>query len=406
MLGNREDLIGSPLWGIREKVKRVTQIVMEYFKRDRLASVFLIIFLMGFVYITLIETEKYVSRATITIKNLTPDTVDATSLSNIFSQAPSASRDARLIEVYARSNDMFEKLDAEYNLSAYYTGSDLDIFQRLYEYSPFIGMRATRDNLVERFNRDLVLMYDDEAGTLEIEFAYADPKRARELVSGIIANSSEALNRFEKENAQTALRYLTKQAKLKKERFLSSIKRLINYQNRHSIFSPTSDVERKSTILATLESTLVEKEVEYKNRLQYMNKNAPEMVLMRGDIENIKKRIKSIRGQMASPSSINYIERGGSSNKELNKYVYDFELLKSQSDFSKELYTQTLIKLEELKVKVSQNAKNVIVVSSPTLSDVYTYPTKVRDIFSLLVILLFLYGIIVGVTKIIKDHKD
>ncbi len=403
---SREKLKGS----YRRFKRKIRAIADEHFRfiYDPLAQFFLAIFIISTLYISFIETEKYVSESTIMIKNLSPTQADPTSLSTLITQGSSSSQDAQLVEVYARSFDMYSRLDKDINLTKYYTSDELDWIQRLSNNAILPSNRATNYNLLERYNKDLITIYDDASGTLSIEFAYANPEGAREIVKKIIKFSSDALNKFEKENAQTALKYLKRQAKIKKERFMNSIKRLIDYQNKHSTFSPTSDVERKSAILASLESLLVQKEVEYKNRLQYMNKNSSEMILMRGDIENIKKRIKSIRSQLASPEKEDNILSltTGKQSPELNKYVYDFELLKNQLDFNKQLYTQTLVKLEELKVQVSQNAKNIIVVTKPTLSDEYRYPQKLKDIISIMIVLGFLYGIISAVIKIIKDHKD
>jgi capsular polysaccharide transport system permease protein len=75
-------------------------------------------------------------------------------------------------------------------------------------------------------------------------------------------------------------------------------------------------------------------------------------------------------------------------------------------EFTKELYKQALINHEELKLEVNQNTKHLIVVSSPTLADSFTYPNKVWDLFTLLVVLLFIYSILVTIFTIIKDHKD
>jgi len=83
-----------------------------------------------------------------------------------------------------------------------------------------------------------------------------------------------------------------------------------------------------------------------------------------------------------------------------------YELLKNNMQFNKEIYKQALIKHEELKLEVSQNAKHLITISSPTLADSYSYPNKVWDLFTLFIILIFLYNILITIIGIIEDHKD
>ena len=58
-------------------------------------------------------------------------------------------------------------------------------------------------------------------------------------------------------------------------------------------------------------------------------------------------------------------------------------------EFSKEVYKQTLINQERLKTEVQQNAKHLIVVSTPKVSGTYTYPDVIWDIFTWSIILFF-----------------
>ncbi len=75
-------------------------------------------------------------------------------------------------------------------------------------------------------------------------------------------------------------------------------------------------------------------------------------------------------------------------------------------EFAKELYRQTLINEEKTKIEVSQKAKHIVVVSQPTLADDYTYPNKVWDLFTVMIVLLFIYSIIMTGVTIVQNHKD
>ena len=119
------------------------------------------------------------------------------------------------------------------------------------------------------------------------------------------------------------------------------------------------------------------------------------MQLIKDTLYQMKRSIARIKKQMA-----------GYGQDELNKNVSEFELLKNEVDFNRERYKQTLIKLEETKVEVKQNAKNLIVVTQPTIAQTYSEPNKLKDILTLLIILSFLYGILTLILSILKEHKD
>ena len=74
--------------------------------------------------------------------------------------------------------------------------------------------------------------------------------------------------------------------------------------------------------------------------------------------------------------------------------------------FAKEVYKETLINQEKLKIKVNQKAKRLVVITQPTHLDSYSYPDKVWDLFTLFLTLLFLYSIIMTGLGILRDHVD
>ncbi len=157
------------------------------------------------------------------------------------------------------------------------------------------------------------------------------------------------------------------------------------------------DVQTQSTIIANLESELMQKEIEYSSKAKFFNKNTHEMRLLKDTMVNIEKNINKVKHKMTGESK---------KKRELNKNVFDFELIKSDMEFNKEIYRQTLINQEELKIEVNQNAKNLLTISTPTVAESYTYPTKYRNALTVLLILSFLYSIIMTIITILKDHRD
>jgi capsular polysaccharide transport system permease protein len=169
------------------------------------------------------------------------------------------------------------------------------------------------------------------------------------------------------------------------------------YQNAHNTIDPNLDVQSRSTILANLESDLIKKTVEFQSGGRYMIKNSPEQKIAKNTIENLKKEIKRVKKEIAGT---------GIGKKELNQVVFDFELLRNDIDFSKEVYKQSLEKLEELRSEVNQNIKNLLVINRPTLAEKYTYPEKPKKILTIFIILAFLYSILISIITLLRDHRD
>ncbi len=351
-----------------------------------------IFFTVGY-YIVNVETERYESVTITLLKDLSKK--QSMDLGSLLGQTSSTMQDSKILELYMRSNEMYEYLDEKYQLSSYYTSHQLDFVQRLYADTSVPFYIASKENLLKTYNKDLFVVFDEPSGTLSISFSHIDKKVAKEILESIIRHSDEVINHFSKENAQVALHFIEEQIGENKALFISSIKKLIQYQNKHHTIDPNLEVQRKSEVLAILESDLIKTEVEYNSKAKTYNLNGSEMKMLKETVRNIKKSITRVEGQLA-----------GSSDGTINANVFDFSLLKSDMEFNKEIYRQTLINQEEIKIEVSQNAKHIIVVSKPTLADNYTYPDKPWDIFTLLIVLFFLYSILTTIISIIEDHKD
>lgn len=357
---------------------------------------FLVFFVLSAYYIFYVQTEKYESKSIIMIKDISRGQSISPFGSLLSGSISKSMQDAKLLEVFIKSSEMFNLLDEKYNLTAYYKSTKIDVLNRLSDKSTLPLFELNKRNLMLNYQEDLNIVYDEPSSTLSIGFAHANAKIAQKIVESIIEHASKTLNIFEKKSSEIILQFLKKQELEKYKLFITSIKELLAYQSKHKTFDPKIDMESKSAILAGLESQRVQKEVEYESKLQYMNSNSTEIRLDRNSIEKIKNNIEKIKDEIS----------GAKGKKELNVNVSEFELLKSKVEFNKKIYSQILIKLEETNVMVRQNAKNLIVVVKPNIADSYSYPNKIKNIFSIFIIMFFLYGILSMIIKLIKDHKD
>ena len=360
-----------------------------------LRMIFIILFIGIIYYITSIETERYESTSITLLKDLTKkQSLDLSSV--LLGQGSSTMQDSKILELYMRSYEMFSYIDNDYNLTQYYASNTLDFFQRLYANPLLAFYKTNQKNILNKYNTNFQVIYDDPSGTLKLTFIHANPTVAKNILTSIIKRAEEIINQFAKENAEIALTFIEKQREEKRVLFVAAIKQLIAYQNSHHTIDPSLDVERKVAILSELEIEQVKSEVEYATKLKTFNPNSREMKMLKENIRNIRKSTKRVIKELS----------GADKDSELNTNVFDFELLKSDMEFSKEVYRQTLINQEELMIEVTQQSKHLIVVEKPTLADDYSYPNKLWDIFTSLLILFSLYSILMAVISIIDNHKD
>jgi capsular polysaccharide transport system permease protein len=257
-------------------------------------------------------------------------------------------------------------------------------------------MELNADTLLARYDQDLLLIFDPASSTLQVGYRHADPKTAQRIVHSIIDHTFAALNRFERENGKIVLDFLTKEAQIKRKAFMDSIKKVIAYQNEHNMIDPNVNIQLNSTLLAQLESELIQNEVSYRSQLVHKPASAPSMKILSKSITQIKEKIQEINNQLT----------GKNKSETLNIDAFSFEILKNESLMAKELYKQTLIKLEEARVDAKKSAKNLTIVTQPTLPNLYDSPKKFQQILSLFFIFSFIYGIVALIVSILESHRD
>ena len=355
--------------------------------------IFLLVFIAFAYYIAKVETVKYESKSIVLLKDLSKQKKANLSAAIGLGGYQDSMKDSKVLELYIRSAEMYAYINNLYHLDKHYTSEELDWAQRLYKDSNLSAFDASKENYLKKYNENLHIIFDEASGTLSLSFIHTDKEIAQKILESIISYSDIVINEFGKQKAKVALDFIDKQKKINKENFNQAIKKLVTYQNKHHTIDPNLDVQRKNTILANLEGELIKLEVEYGSKSKTYNLNGSEMKILKETIRNTKKSIKRVKSQMVGSG-------------DLNANVFKFELLRNNMEFNKELYKQVLITQEEQKLEVTQNAKYLISVSKPTLADKYSYPSKIWDIFTVFVVLIFLYNILMTIILIIKDHKD
>jgi len=349
--------------------------------------IFLLLFVVGAIYILFIKSELYLSNANVVIKNLNNKTVAVNGLSFLM-PSNSVQQDIFIIQKYLESFDELNKLDKKFNLKKHYSSNEVDIVDRLKPWS-------TKEDFLNLYKKRLVYIYDQATGLITIGFLHTNPKTSYEIVKELINDANYAINKINKTIIEKQLEYIKKEVQKNKEELEKAIKRLEHFQNIHTIIDPMKTAESEFALLSNLKAQLIQKKAELNSLLQYMNPNSFEVKRLKHEIAGIKTTINKLKKSLANPNK-----------KALNVYIFEYERLKNLVEFNKELYKQSLLQLEQLKVQANENSKILLEVTKPFIPQGYVYPEKFKDIITLTLILLFLYGIVSLVQAIIKEHVD
>jgi capsular polysaccharide transport system permease protein len=356
-------------------------------KLNFIQIIFISLFIILLIYVLFLKSEIYESNSSVVIKDLSSKTTNFSGLSFLIPNS-SSTQDVFVLESYLESYDELQKINKIFHLKKHYSNDEIDIVDRLMPWN-------TKEDFLKLYLKRLNYVYDQTTGIINIGFLHTDPKTSYAIVKQLIKDANEQLNMYNKLIAEKQLKFVKEQVENNKKALAQSIKKLENFQNKHTILDPTKTATSHFAILSNLQATLIEKRAKLNELSQYMNKNSFEIIRLKNGIINLNKTIKKIKKSLTNPNK-----------KSLNIYIFEFERLKGMVELNKELYKQSLLQLEQLKIEVNKNSKTLLEISKPFIPEGYEYPEKFKDIITIILILLLLYGIISLIQAIIKEHID
>lgn len=385
--------------GMMERMnKEYAQIEKDYITKSILNSrynkargrfLFAAFFLLTLFYIFVIKSELYESKTALIVKDMQTSAVpDTLGLSLLGVGSSSQLQDSKVVETYLKSLDVYKVLDMQFHLTQHYKSDAVDFISRLSE-------DATEEEVLAFYNQHLIVTYDEISGILSVAFSHVDPSKAKEILEFLVKRVEDQINELNRIKAKKQLKFIDAEFNKAKERMNASSKKLENYQNKHLLLDPATEATTASGILSELESTLLQKQIEYGTMSGFMKENNYELKALKQQIDEIKRSISKERKELT-----------GSSEDRLNKVLFEYGKLKLAFEFDTEVYKNALIQLETTKIDVLKEAKTLSILSKPNLPDGYTYPDKPKMFITLLIITLLLYGISSMLGTIIRDHKE
>jgi len=348
---------------------------------------FTIIFIVGVIYIFFIKSELFESQTNVVIKDLNSNTMVVGGLP-FLSPASSDTQSIYAIQTYLKSLDELQKIDTLFHLRKHYMSTNVDIVQRLQKWS-------TQEDFLSLYNERLEIMFDPVSNILNIRFLHTNPKIAYDILNQLIKDADKKINGYNKLIAKKQLVFIETQVKQNQQALEKSILELERFQNKYTLLDPSQTAQAHFSLITTLEGQLLQKQAKLKDLLQYMNKNNFEITRLKSDIEASSKTLEKMKKTLASKEK-----------KSLNLYIFEFERLKGMIELNKELYKQSLLKMEQVKTDINKNSKILLVLTKPFVPQGYKYPEKFKDVITLLLVLLLLYGIVSLIEAIIKEHID
>ncbi|MDO4894679.1 capsule biosynthesis protein [Moraxella sp.] len=337
-------------------------------------------------YMLAFANPRYVSTSNVVIKQVSEQNAGGTGISALLGVNNTNRDDAIYLTEYILSNDMIAKLDERFDFRKSFRVNGDDFFNE-------IEQDASQEELIRYFKKRVSVSLDEQSSVLTLTTQGFTPEFALELNRAILGESEKFVNDISKQVASEQLAFVTTQVTDAEARLNVAKNKLLDYQNSNQIFDPQMNAQIVNQVLANLQNQLSTLRTEERQLLSYLNPEAPQVVSLRSQIASVEKQIQEEQSKLTSPK-----------DSKLNQQTAQFEAMKADVEFANELYKLALTSLENSRIEAIRKMKNLIIISSPHKAQEAKYPRVHYVIGTSLAFLLILYGFVVLILAIIRDH--
>jgi capsular polysaccharide transport system permease protein len=345
-------------------------------------------FVLFLTYVSFFAIEKYRSTSTYVIRDLADSETLGMDL-GIFGLGGSSKKlDAGIVVHYLQSMDMFQRIDQRFNLKAHYRSGQTDILERLI-WAP------SDEDFLEIYHKNLNIFPNASNGITTMTFESTDPQMARSILQYLLNAGEAFLNELNRKRVEKKVAFASSQLEANKAKLDAAIQVLEDFQNKHNMVDPSADMAVNNSIIANLETAIVQKTAEYNQLISYMSADTIDALKLKKEISELQSALKKTKSKLS-----------GKDPARLNDLMFEFQKLKSDVEFAREVYKKTLVQYEVLRIDSLQEAKIFEVIATPTLPSRHVYPRRIYMTLVAVILILAGYKIFMLVGAVITDHKD
>ena len=230
---------------------------------------------------------------------------------------------------------------------------------------------------------------------LKVDVEGFTPQDAQIIANAILKESEKFVNEVSHKAAREQMAFAEKELLKAKERLQNAKNNLLAFQARYGVFDPLKQAEAKASLTNTIESQIATKETELATMQSYLNENAPQIIMLKAEIEALKEQLNKETSKIVSSKN----------TKRLNDLAAKFQDLTIEAQFAQDAYTVALTSIETTRIESSRKIKQLVIIQGANEPQSPTYPRKLYNIITIFVILSVLYGIIKLITMIIEEHR-
>jgi len=366
---------------------------LKLFKKKILFTwVVVIPMVVAIIYYALFSVDRYVSTAQVVVRQPGQDSqmLDIPSIALLMGGLNPTSREETLyLREYIISMDMLDVLEKELNWRQHYAQQWSDpLF--------WVSEDVTREDLLKYYNRMVEVYFDETTGLLNVEVQALDPEFSRKVLQVILQKSEAFVNEISHRMARDQMAFAENELKLARKKYEDQKELMLEFQSKSEHLDAQAAAQSRAEIIATLEAELTTQRANLKGLLAALSPNTPQVRQQRARISALEQQLEAEKQTLLS---------SGQGDK-LNVVAARYRDVAIDVGIAEEAYKASMVAVENARIEISKKIRSLVTVVSPNLPQSPIYPERLYNLFTLLIGLLLIYGVVRFVIATIEDHRD
>ncbi len=305
---------------------------------------------------------------------------------------PSAlvAQDTQIIANYVTSRGLIDHLNRTIDLYEIYGRKDIDWYARL-------RSDATFEDLLDYWEDVASAAIAPASGIVTVKVKAFSAEESHRLTSMIVEASEELVNSMNERIWHDVTGSAEEQVQLATAELSRSREALQAARNKAGILTVDSAANSLSALLTQLQGEKIAVENKYSANLDVVSETAPQMKVMRREIESKQKQIDDLKSQIASTAS---------AGTNLAERSTEFSQIELEQKLAEDRLAASIKTLEQLQYLSQQKLLYLDPFLAPTTPDDAQYPKRFLWIGLVLLGSAALFAVLASILSVVRTRLD
>lgn len=346
---------------------------------------------VSIIYFGLIASDRYVSVSNFVVRSPQKST-GVTGLSAILQNVgfSRSTDDSYVVNDYVLSRDAVNALQKDLSIKDRYSNSKVDLFSR---FNP-LGMDGSAESFYEYYKGKVSINLESASSISTLTVKAYTPEDALAINQKLLEQAESLVNKLNERGRKDMVVSAEENVKQAENRVREAADRLAQYRATNQVF----DVDKQATVQMQLVSKLQDQLILVGTQLAQVRAVTPE----NPQIQVLMEREKAIKKEIAKETQKALGNGAGS----LNQKAVEYERLTLEKDVATKQWASMLATLEQSKIEAEKKQLYLERISEPQKPDSAVEPKRLKGVFSVFVLSLFVLGIFKMLLAGLREHKE